>query len=63
MVEMSNVKAIQEFFTRKDMITPEGGRKVIMAEFKELSMEDRIELGELCRAELGGLCRTELYAD
>ena len=44
---MSNVAAIRKYFA-------EGlnGRKVEMLELKELSIEEREELGQLCRVEL-----------
>ena len=45
--DMSNVKAIREYFS-----TGKFGRKVEMSELKELSLEDREELGNLARKEL-----------
>lgn len=47
MDQMTNVKAIREFFER------DGGRKVSMDEFRALSTEDRKELGSLCAQQLG----------
>jgi hypothetical protein len=43
----SNVEAIKTFFEA------DGGRKVTMAEFKELSQDERAELGRLCKEALG----------
>jgi len=43
---MTSVKAIKTFFEL------DGGAKVAVAEMKELSAEDRKELGLLCAAEL-----------
>lgn len=49
----TNVKAIKTFFERDDQFAPGGGRKVGMAELKDLTPDDRAELGVLCAAELG----------
>lgn len=43
---MSNVKAIKAFFEQ------DGGRKIDLRELKDLTSEDREELGELARQEL-----------
>jgi hypothetical protein len=51
--KMSKVKAIRDFFQREDEIAPEGGRKVNLQELKELSDEDKDELGTLCAEQLG----------
>lgn len=47
METITNVKAIKEFFEAND------GRKVTMAEMRELSSEERHELGRLCAEALG----------
>lgn len=45
--KMLNVVTIRKYFSEG-----KNGRKVEMAELKELSLEDREELGELARKEL-----------
>lgn len=50
---MTNVAAIKQYMTRKDNITPEGGRDVNMAEFRALTNDDRVELGALAAKEMG----------
>jgi hypothetical protein len=47
METISNVKAIKEFFEL------DGGRKVTMSEMRQLSTEERRELGRLCAEALG----------
>jgi hypothetical protein len=47
MEKISNVRAIKQFFEKDD------GRTVTMAEMKELTVQDRIELGKLAAIELG----------
>jgi hypothetical protein len=49
---LGNVSNIKKYFERKDAITPLGGRKVTMPEFKALDEEDRAELGALAAVEL-----------
>lgn len=52
---MKAVQAIKKFFERPDAFTvsEEGGRKLTIPELKELSSEDKRELGQLAAAELG----------
>ena len=50
---MGRIEAIKTFFERKDSISPNGGRKVSMTEFKALEQADREELSQLAAAELG----------
>lgn len=53
---MKPLAAIKEFFTRKDSLTPDGGREVHTPELMELrkaSLEGYNEVAQLCAAELG----------
>jgi hypothetical protein len=47
MEKMTRIKAIKTFFEA------DGGKKVSMTEFKELTDEDKDELGKLACKELG----------
>ena len=47
MEKMTRIKAIRTFFEA------DGGRKLAMSELKELTADDRKELGELAAKELG----------
>jgi len=52
METMQGPKAIKTFFSRDDAISPGGGKAVSFSELKELSSEDRNELGQLACNEL-----------
>lgn len=45
--KLNNIQAIKEYFAK------DGGRPVTMQELKDLSKEDRAELGALAAKELG----------
>jgi len=45
--KLSNIKAIREFFSEGN-----SGREVTIQEFKDLTSQDREELGDLCRQAL-----------
>jgi hypothetical protein len=49
----SSVQAIKAYFERPDNIAPNGGCKLEMSELKELTNDERAELGQLCCAEIG----------
>ena len=54
MEKMKPVAAIRKFFERDDAISPGGGRKVPMAELKELILSgEKGEMATLCARELG----------
>lgn len=52
MEKVSRIQAIRGFFEGVDAITPLGGRKVEIGEFRALTAADREELGTLCAAAL-----------
>lgn len=53
MQKLSNFEAIKHYFEQTDAIAPEGGKKLLIAEAKQLSASDVKELGQLCAAQLG----------
>jgi len=54
MEKMKPITAIKRYFEHADKIAPDGGRKFEgVKEFKELTIDDKAELGALAAAELG----------
>lgn len=52
-MDTTPVKAIKQYFEKVDAFAPNGGQKVSMDELKQLSKEERDELGKLIVKETG----------
>jgi len=50
---MTSTQALKKYLERDDAISPGGGKPLKMTELKELSNDERAELGKLAAAALG----------